>query len=32
MNGNETRLINLLSVKGADFGEILGLCDGGLLL
>lgn len=25
MNGNETRLINLLSVKGADLGEISGL-------
>lgn len=32
MNGNKTRLINLLSVKGADLGEISGLCDGGLLL
>lgn len=32
MNGNEIRLINLFSVKGVDFGEILGFWDGGLLL
>lgn len=32
MNGNEIRWINLFSVKGVDLGEILGVCDGGLLL